>query len=423
MHGATVLALSSIPGRRRKIEHLRDVTFRFRASSPYHLTMVHFCRLLSAEIVKDAVNAIYQSELTTLYHADCFEWLESELRRRGGEPWLHAVVTDPPFGVLEFTQAQLDKREAGSGGVWRIPPSFDGHQRSPLPRFTVLLEKEQAEIYDFFSRLGMALLPALHPGAHIIMASNVLLTHIVDTALANAGFEKRATLVRLVQTLRGGDRPKLADKEFSGVSVMPRAGWEPWSVFRKPLLSGERVSTSLRLRGTGALRRPAPDVPFGDVIPSGRTPKRERDLAPHPSLKPQQFMRLVVRAALPLGTGVVYDPFAGGGSTLAAAEALSYCAIGTEVNATFAALAAAAVPRLAALKISPIAGGETATGERPLPIRQAEGSYAEEANAQSACGVTGRRSLEQRGRGATRVRSTMNPYPHGSRVGIGNGGG
>jgi site-specific DNA-methyltransferase (adenine-specific) len=263
-------------------------------------------------------------------------------------------VTDPPFGVVEFTQAQLEKMEAGSGGVWRIPPSFDGHVRHPVPRFTVLLEKEQQDIYDFFYRWALAVLPALHPGAHIIIASNILLTHIVDNALTNAGLEKRATLVRLVQTLRGGDRPKLADKEFSEVSVMPRSGWEPWSVFRKPLLPGERVSTRLRVRGTGALRRPAGDVPFGDVIPSTRTPKRERDLAPHPSLKPQQFMRHLVRAVLPLGAGMVYDPFAGGGSTLAAAEALGYYATGTEANAKYAVLASSAIPHLATLKVPPI---------------------------------------------------------------------
>lgn len=321
------------------------------------------------------MHAIYESPLTALYHADCFDWLHAESARRRGEPWLHAIVTDPPFGVIEFTQAQLDKMETGSGGVWRIPPSFDGHKRNPLPRFTVLLEKEQEDVYQFFVRWASAVMPALLPGAHVIIASSVLLTHIVDNALANAGFEKRATLVRLVQTLRGGDRPKLADKEFPGVSVLPRAGWEPWSVFRKPLLPGERVSTSLRVRGTGALRRPAADVPFGDVIPSTRTPKRERDLAPHPSLKPQQFMRHVVRAALPLGTGMVYDPFAGGGSTLAAAEALGYCSVGTEVNAKYAQTAANAIPYLAALDVASLVGtngtkrGISKRLDTPLPAK------------------------------------------------------
>jgi len=46
----------------------------------------------------------------------------------------------------------------------------------------------------------------------------------------------------------------------------------------------------------------------------------ERKIAPHPSLKPQAFMRQLVRAALPLGRGVILDPFMGAGSTVAAAK-------------------------------------------------------------------------------------------------------
>jgi len=53
-------------------------------------------------------------------------------------------------------------------------------------------------------------------------------------------------------------------------------------------------------------------------------------MAPHPSLKPQRFLRQIVRASLPLGVGVIYDPFAGSGSTLAAAEAVGYRAVGTD---------------------------------------------------------------------------------------------
>ena len=66
-----------------------------------------------------------------IIHADCLEWLS-----RIPENSIHAVVTDPPYGIKEYDADQLDKRAAGSGGVWRIPPSFDGHTRAPLPRFT-----------------------------------------------------------------------------------------------------------------------------------------------------------------------------------------------------------------------------------------------------------------------------------------------
>lgn len=49
-------------------------------------------------------------------------------------------------------------------------------------------------------------------------------------ALAHAGLERCGEIVRLVTTMRGGDRPKGAHEEFVEVSVMPRSMWEPWLV-------------------------------------------------------------------------------------------------------------------------------------------------------------------------------------------------
>ena len=116
-------------------------------------------------------------------------------------------------------------------------------------------------------------------------------------------------IIRLTMTMRGGDRPKHAHEEFAEVSVMPRSMWEPWLIFRKPLEG--RAQDNLRKWRTGGFRRPLSEQPFGDVIASSPTRAGERAIAPHPSLKPQAFMRQIVRAVLPLGEGVVLDPFAG----------------------------------------------------------------------------------------------------------------
>ncbi|MFI5301280.1 MAG: DNA methyltransferase, partial [Polyangiales bacterium] len=62
------------------------------------------------------------------------------------------------------------------------------------------------------------------------------------------------------------------------------------------------------------------------------------------------FMRQLVRAALPLGRGVVLDPFSGGGSTIAAAIAVGYQSIGIERDADYFASAVAGIPGLAALR-------------------------------------------------------------------------
>ena len=278
----------------------------------------------------------------TLVRDDCMAWL-------GGQPSnsVHGVVTDPPYGLVEYSDEEQAKLREGRGGVWRIPPSFDGAKRSPLPRFTVLKPFELEALERFFLAWGRSLVRVLVPGANVVVASNPLLSPLVSGALARAGLERRGELVRLVMTMRGGDRPKAAHVEFSGVSVMPRSMWEPWLVFRKPIEG--RVQDNLRRWGTGGFRRISDERPFGDVIESSPTRASERKLGNHPSLKPQAFLRQVVRGVLPLGVGVVLDPFAGSGSTLAAAEAVGYQSIGIERDARYFDLARAAIPRLAAM--------------------------------------------------------------------------
>jgi len=280
---------------------------------------------------------------TTLVRADCFEWL-----RQQPENSIHAVVTDPPYGLVEYAPAQQEKLRNGKGGVWRIPPAFDGHKRSPLPRFTVLSRDEVEDLARYFFEWGRTLLPVLVPGANLVIASNPLLSYLVSGSLARAGLERRGEIVRLVMTMRGGDRPKHAHEEFSGVSVMPRSMWEPWLLFRKPIEG--RVQDNLRKWKTGGFRRPSADRPFGDVISSSPTHKSERKIAPHPSLKPQIFLRTLIRGVLPLGEGFVLDPFAGSGSTLAAAEAVGYQSIGIEKDSRYFDLAITAIPKLAIFK-------------------------------------------------------------------------
>lgn len=291
-----------------------------------------------------------------LIHGDCFDWL-----RKQEDHCFHAVVTDPPYGLHEYTPEQQEKLRSRKGGVWRIPPSYDGNARSPLPRFTTLSGEQLEDLREFFTIWARLLLPKLVPGAHVVVACNPLLSYLVSLALAEAGLERRGEVIRLTMTMRGGDRPKAAHEEFSEVSVMPRSMWEPWLVYRKSLEG--RVQDNLRKWGTGGLRRPSEDKPFGDVIASAPTRKQERALAPHPSLKPQAFLRQIVRAVLPLGEGLVLDPFAGSGSTLAAAEAVGYESVGVERDDHYFTLAREAIPKLASYEPN----GGTTTGISSSP--------------------------------------------------------
>ena len=281
-----------------------------------------------------------------IHHADAFEWLGSAKPSS-----IHAVVTDPPYGLLEYTPGQLEKMKNGRGGVWRIPPAYDGCQRSPLPRFTVLTQHDKSKLRLFFAELAERLMPVLVPGAHVFIATNPLVSYLVYEPFIQAGFEKRGEIIRVVKTLRGGDRPKHAHDEFSEVSVMPRSSWEPWGLFRKPCEG--RVQDNLRKWWTGGLRRISQDEPFRDLIYSAPARGAERGIAPHPSLKPQQFLRQIARASLPLAKGVILDPFMGSGSTIAAAATCGLASIGLEKNGEYFELAWRAIPELAVLNPVP----------------------------------------------------------------------
>jgi len=105
----------------------------------------------------------------TLTLADCLEWLADRAPLS-----VQAVVTDPPYGLVEYSPQEQAKLRAGRGGVWRIPPSFDGHKRSPLPRFTTLTAEDLRRLEQFFARWATSLMRVLVPGAHVIVASNPL---------------------------------------------------------------------------------------------------------------------------------------------------------------------------------------------------------------------------------------------------------
>ncbi len=149
------------------------------------------------------------SDRATYVQSDVFKWV-ADLPANS----IHAVVTDPPYGVVEYDEKNHAKLRKGRGGVWRIPPSFDGANRRPVPRFTVLSKQEILNLHGFFSSVAYGLLRVLAPGGHVFIASNPLVSTMTFHAFIESGFEKRGEIIRLVQTLRGGDRPKGAEEDF-----------------------------------------------------------------------------------------------------------------------------------------------------------------------------------------------------------------
>ena len=64
------------------------------------------------------------------------------------------------------------------------------------------------------------------------------------------------------------------------------------------------------------------------------------------------MLRQLVYSALPLGEGVIADPFMGSGSTVAAAEAMGLHCVGVERHAVYFETGVEVIPRLAELGIA-----------------------------------------------------------------------
>ena len=86
------------------------------------------------------------SDRATYILGDTINWL-SDLPPDS----IHAIATDPPYGLVEYDEKNHKKLRAGRGGVWRILPSFDGAKRRRLPRFTVLSADEIIALHSFLA--------------------------------------------------------------------------------------------------------------------------------------------------------------------------------------------------------------------------------------------------------------------------------
>ncbi len=143
-------------------------------------------RSIGNRVLMPITQEAFRSGNATLIHGDCFEWLATAQTNS-----IEAVVTDPPYGLVEYSEDEQRKLRAGRGGVWRIPPSFDGNKRSPLPRFTVLSRDDIGELERFFFSWALLLFPVIVPGAHVIIASNPLLSFVVE-----CGYSRRLRTAR-----------------------------------------------------------------------------------------------------------------------------------------------------------------------------------------------------------------------------------
>jgi site-specific DNA-methyltransferase (adenine-specific) len=249
----------------------------------------------------------FEFEQQTLILGDSFAWLASAQRES-----IHAIITDPRTQLREML--------------------------SPDALTRALSKAERERVFDSMCAWARATLPVLRPGAHVFLASTPTLSPTVSMALEEAGLERRGEIVRITGVQTGS----IHEAAVAGQTLDESPGrcWEAWPLFRRPLEKGATVAVNLRKWQAGALRRISSAQPFADVVV-------DEPLAAEMASSdcvPQEFLRRLVRAALPLREGLILDPFAGAGDVLAACAHESVNAIGLESSPELFRLAKLTIP-------------------------------------------------------------------------------
>lgn len=224
---------------------------------------------------------VYDEPGVTLYHGDCIEVMRSL-----PDASVHAVVTDPPYG-LEFMgkgwdgadgfRRSLNEAAAGRenvlGRTSTKAPEYNtgrgvrvaaeraseltakgkGHTTSAGPylaagvdsiRVAGLPFQEWCEVW------ATEALRVLKPGAYMLSFGGSRTWHRLSVAIEDAGFEIRDSIAWLY----GSGMPKglNLDGDFAGWGTGLKPAFEPIVVARKPL--GQTVKASMAEHGTGAIK-------------------------------------------------------------------------------------------------------------------------------------------------------------------------
>jgi DNA modification methylase len=291
----------------------------------------------------------YADEYVTLWHGRC----EDVLRTLPANH-VHAVVTDPPYGI-EFTDTTRNQPWAAQftsmNGSTPLPDrqlhvnprcrTCGGYQRgtkNPCPCSTpewtdtqaAAVRRANLAFQAWCETWATECFRVMRPGAYLFAFGGTRTWHRLAVAIEDAGLEIRDSLA----WLHDQGAPK-SDQQFRPV-------FEPAIVARKP--SPRSTSATAARYGTGLTVTPedaggywAPHAALSPgqaaILPAQVRahipaftyhPKARPEEKPivngvmHPTVKPLSLMQWLLRRAAP-PAGLVLDPFAGSGTTVEAA--------------------------------------------------------------------------------------------------------
>lgn len=307
-------------------------------------------------------------------HGDCIEVMR-ELETNS----VDSIVTDPPYGIAllgnewdtmeplmfqKWTQAWAEEalRVLKPGGHM---VSFSATRT--YHRMATGIEDAGWEIRDSGVWLYRSGMPKARMADGLIDEHLGVERTVVGTAMGVDYSKSRMGFSRLTAKDDGSTAKEYEVTEatspeaikWKGHAIALKPCIEPWVLARKPL--DGTIPHNILKWGTGVLNigdtsivgydgqdRWTPNAvtmqgdenlevfritggQVADYMKAGAAERPSVDGVQHPSVKPLELMKYLVRLATPKG-GVVLEPFAGTGSTLVAAEVQGFGYIGIEAN-------------------------------------------------------------------------------------------
>lgn len=124
-------------------------------------------------------------------------------------------------------------------------------------------------------------------------------------------------------------------KRYVGYGSRLRPQHEPMVLARKPMAGS--IAQNVLEHGVGSLRI-GEGSRAGNILSFSKPSASERVYNPHKTAKPIGLMSAIIRLVMPPVSGVVLDPFSGGGTTSVAAKILGHGSIAFEIDEKYAEL-------------------------------------------------------------------------------------
>jgi site-specific DNA-methyltransferase (adenine-specific) len=266
---------------------------------------------------------------------------------------VHLILSDIPYGIgaddWDVLHDNTNSAYLGSSPAQSRAGKIFKSRGKPINGWSEADRAIPRQYSQWCSTWTAQWLRLLKPGGSAIVFAGRRLAHRCTIAMEDDGFSfkdmlawtrerapHRAQRLSLVYERRGD---KKSTQHWDGWRIGNlRPTFEPILWFTKPYKIGSTIADNALLHGVGPFNEKAfqkymqrPD----NVLDCGFDPK---EAGLHPTQKPVRLMLALIELTTQPGQ-MVFDPFAGSGSTLVAAKSLGRSYLGIEENAQYAAVA------------------------------------------------------------------------------------